>query len=232
MLFPALRNTATAVFTAALFGWTPILNAASVSYFLDQTNTTPPLNDGVNYLVVTLDNNTSSPTLGNDNLITFTVSTVPGAFTKGSNFGIQSFGFNTDVALSTGNISIVQPNPSTGWTIDGPPPSAQDGFGKFDWVISNGGSNRTDPLVFTIDINGDMLSDYANPSSGNAGQGNAWFAAHVAGFTVSGSSVTSSWFGGGNGAIPPNEVPVPPAVWLFGSGVLAMIGISRRGKPV
>jgi choice-of-anchor C domain-containing protein len=27
-----------------------------------------------------------------------------------------------------------------------------------------------------------------------------------------------------------NPVPVPPAVWLFGSGVLGMIGIARRKK--
>ena len=29
---------------------------------------------------------------------------------------------------------------------------------------------------------------------------------------------------------PPNPVPVPAAVWLFGSGLLGLIGISRRKK--
>ena len=29
-----------------------------------------------------------------------------------------------------------------------------------------------------------------------------------------------------------SEVPVPAAIWLFGSGLLGLIGISRRKKPV
>jgi len=30
--------------------------------------------------------------------------------------------------------------------------------------------------------------------------------------------------------LPPAGVPVPPAVWLFGSGLLGMVGIARRRK--
>jgi hypothetical protein len=32
-----------------------------------------------------------------------------------------------------------------------------------------------------------------------------------------------------SGALPPSEVPIPAAVWLFGSALLGMVGISRRG---
>lgn len=223
----SLKGLTAALLTAGLCGATAA-NAASVSYFLDQTNTHPELSDGVNYLMVTLDDNTASPIVGNDNLITFSVSTVPGAFTEGSNFGIQSFGFNnpTGLALSSSNFLV-----PAGWSIDLPPPSQLDGFGAFDYVISDGGANRQDPLVFSIDFDGDIFADYVGPSSGTAGQGNAWFAAHVAGFVIEGSEVSSAWFGGGDGGgSPPNVIPVPAAVWLFGSGLLGLIGVARRKK--
>ena len=31
-------------------------------------------------------------------------------------------------------------------------------------------------------------------------------------------------------AIPPSAVPVPPAVWLFGSGVMGLLGVARRKR--
>ena len=48
---------------------------------------------------------------------------------------------------------------------------------------------------------------------------------------------TSKWedFDGGNhpfisGSVEPNVVPVPAAVWLFGSGLLGLVGVARRKK--
>lgn len=32
----------------------------------------------------------------------------------------------------------------------------------------------------------------------------------------------------GDGAVPPSAVPVPAAMWLFGSGLLGLVGVSRR----
>jgi len=222
-------KAATAVLLAAGIFGASAANAVSVSYFLDQTNEDPTLPDGINYLIVTLDNNTISPTSGFDNLITLTVSKVPGAFTEGNNFGIQSFGFNNPGGnLPASAASAIIDTPS-GWSTNGPPPSNQDGFGDFDWTVSGGGSNRQDPLVFSIDLDGDVFADYLGPSSGTAGQVNAWFAAHVASFTNSTSSgADSAFFGGGDEGFPPNAVPLPAAVWLFGSGLLGMIAIARR----
>lgn len=223
----SLKGLTAAVLAAGLCGATAA-HAASVSYYLDQTNT-PPLSDNVNYLMVTLDDNTLSSTPGNDNLITFTVSTVPGAFTEGGNFGIQSFGFNNpgNVMLTSSNFLL-----PTGWGVNFPPPdNTLDGFGKFDIAITSTGSNRLDPLEFSIDVNGDnYLTSYFGPSSGNAGgEGNAWFAAHVTDFVIGATMVSSAWFGGGEGGgSPPNVVPVPAAVWLFGSGLLGLIGLARR----
>ncbi|MHB8471611.1 MAG: PEP-CTERM sorting domain-containing protein [Gammaproteobacteria bacterium] len=34
--------------------------------------------------------------------------------------------------------------------------------------------------------------------------------------------------GGGDGSGPPAAVPVPAAMWLFGSGLLGLVGVSRR----
>jgi archaellum component FlaG (FlaF/FlaG flagellin family) len=75
--------------------------------------------------------------------------------------------------------------------------------------------------------------------------------------TIFGGNIFSSWLGTGNGVTfgqhldfygtiyalddidladhsrynyTPNAVPVPAAVWLFGSGLLGLVGIARRGK--
>lgn len=34
--------------------------------------------------------------------------------------------------------------------------------------------------------------------------------------------------GGGNGGTPPPAVPIPAAVWLFGSGLLGLVGVGRK----
>ena len=51
------------------------------------------------------------------------------------------------------------------------------------------------------------------------------------------STCTLTWDLGGSTiavdleqVLPPAGVPVPPAVWLFGSGLLGMVGIARRRK--
>jgi hypothetical protein len=38
----------------------------------------------------------------------------------------------------------------------------------------------------------------------------------------------SGWLGGGG--VPPSAIPVPAAVWLFGSGLLGLVGVARRRK--
>ena len=209
-----LAKTLAAVLLAAASA-APV-HAASVTYYLNQSNEDILMPDGTNYLTVTIDDE------GAVGDINFTVSTVAGAFTPLSNFGIQSFGFNDPSSLLTaGNII-----PPTGWNVSAN--TRQDGFGNFDWVVSDGGQDRQDPLQFSIrGVAGDTLSSYFGPSSGTAGQGNAWFAAHVTDFGTSDPFTTSAYFGGGDGPdFPP--VPIPAAVWLFGSGLLGLVGVARR----
>ena len=79
-----------------------------------------------------------------------------------------------------------------------------------------------------IGIDGDTPEDYASKLS-SGGEYDVLFAAHVAGFDKQidfDSSISSAHFGGSS------VVPVPPAVWLMGSGlgVLGAISRRRRGK--
>lgn len=101
----------------------------------------------------------------------------------------------------------------------------QNGFGKFELIPqTNGANNRVTDLTFslvpvtsggasTIDQN---LSDYLVLSSGTAGEGNQFFAAHVAGLKINNSQVTSAYFGG------TTPVPLPETGWLLLSGFAAL----------
>lgn len=193
-----------------------VASAASVSYFLDQSNENLLLPDGTNYLKVTISDSISSP--GDIEFLVETLS--PLSSIEDTNFGIQSFGFNSTQTLTGTNIVGLPSGWGTSLNTN------QDGFGNFDFVESGTGSNRADPLGFRITgILGDTVSDYAVLSSGNAGEGNVFFAAHVTGFMdvdPGAGTITSAYFGGST------PVPVPAAVWLFGSGLLVLIGIARK----
>ena len=199
---------------AAAFALLAGLSAApafgmSISYYLDQSNiNAAPYADGQNYLQVTISDNVN----GN---IDFTVQTLaPLSSHAGTNYGIDSFGFNTTLGISAANIA----GPS-GWNIQ--TTQNQDGFGNFIAVVNGTGSNRVDPLHFSIiGIAGDTPLDYVRLSSGNAGEGNVDFAAHVAGLNT---TVTSGYFGG--------SAPVPEAdTWAMMVAGLGLVGMSLRGR--
>jgi hypothetical protein len=204
------RNLLALLFVLAPF---QALHAASVSYFLDQSNT---LADGPNYLKVTVSDGTGG-------LIDFKVETLaPLNSLPHSNFGIQEFSFNTTLA-NPPDTSLV--NLPTGWSGNSaPPPNQADGFGAFDLNVSNGGSNRLSVLTFSINVAGDSIYNYTSAvSGGTASQGNVLFATHVAGFD-DGYGNTSAFFGGST------PVPVPAAIWFFGSGLLGLAGMVRRKR--
>jgi len=150
--------------------------------------------------------------------INFTVQTLSALSTLADNkYGIDQFGFNTTITLTDANIT----NEPSNWSLLGS--GNMDGFGGFSFrEDTNGANNRVDPLTFSITgIMGDTIGDYIGLSTGNAGQGNALFAAHVAGF-ADGQGNTSAFF-----AAP---VPVPAAVWLFGTGLIGLAGMARRRR--
>jgi len=213
-------HTGAALSLLAVFSTAPAFGA-SVSYFLDQSN---DLTDGTNYLQVTISD-------GIGGLIDFSVETLaPLNSIAGTNFGIQAFDFNTTLATLPADSALV--NLPTGWTGNvAPPPNTGDGFGQFEFEVSDGGSNRQTTLTFSVDVAGDTINDYYELSSGTAGQGNVQYAAHVAGFTtqscISGPC-TSAWFGGG--------APVPEAdtyaMLLAGLGLVGFAARRKLRKPV
>lgn len=144
--------------------------AASISYFLDQSNALP---DGSNYLRVDVAD-------GANGAIDFTVQVLgPLSSIAGSNFGIQSFAFNVVPGGSAEAMNIT--GLPTGWRANDS--RRMDGFGLFDVRLAGRGNARMGTLTFSITgIDGDRPEDYALLSRGRAPEGHEFFAAHVAGF--------------------------------------------------
>lgn len=182
--------------------------AASVSFFLDQSNELP---DGVPYLSVTL---TENGTGGVD----FLVQTLDGLNDIADrNFGIQKFGFNF-VDDAWGDISGLPAH----WRMQ--QNKRMDGFGRFDIRLQGKGRARTDNLSFTVD--GADLGDFG-----------PLFSAHVAGFEwcrvdeplqCNERDCTTSAYFAGYMDVPVAHTPLPASAWLFGSGLLGLIGFARR----
>ena len=200
--------------------------------------------NGTTYATVTMDDNDDP-----SGVIDFTVA-LSDYWTGicGNNCGFDSFGFNTS---GLGGIEDVINLPLIEWdTTIATNGTAQDGFGKFDVVVrTNGAANRVAPeLTFSIDNSTnilDIFSDYVDGST-NSANGSTFFAAHIAGFSdvnldspgvdcvydadgpsVECNELVSIWVGS-DGTV--SVVPVPAAVWLFGSGLLGLIGVARRKK--
>lgn len=185
-------------------------NAATVSYYLDQSN---DLDDGINYAQVTISDN------GDD--IDFSVQVLSSAFTvsDGSNFGMQNFSFNYDTSLLVGVSNIVDIDPLAWAVSEGE--NAGGGFGKFEFNLTGDGSSRTELLTFSITgVDGDTIGSYAMGSDLKPAAVE-FFAAHIAGFDTT-NDVTSAQFAGSS------PVPVPAAVWLFGSGLIGLVGVARK----
>lgn len=187
-------------------------NAATISYYLDQSNA---LLDGVNYAQVTISDSTT--TIGD---IDFSVEVLASAFTvSGSNFGMQNFSFNYDPSLSIDTSNIIETS-LLAWTVS-EGANAGGGFGKFGFQLSGNGSSRTELLSFSITgVANDTINSYAMGSTLKPAA-IEFFAAHIAGFGTT-DGVTSAQFAGSS------PVPVPAAVWLFGSCLIGLAGVVRR----
>ena len=193
------------------------------TYGLNENNI--GLGTGIDYAEVTIWDTTA------DNDIHFEVVLNHAFFDEGSNFGLQSFYFNstvdTTLLLGSGpvNWSFSEDygtNPIG--TVPGEGFQASQ-FGRFNIKYAGTGNTREDPLEFTLRTTGDSLMSYAlNNSAGFA------FAAHIADFDLANccnKTEDSGWF---STPATPSPIPVPAAFWLFGTALLGFIGVSRRTK--
>ncbi len=196
--------------------------AASVSYFLDQSNRLP---DGTNYLTVTIDDE------GQAGAINFHIQSLePLSGLACDKFGVLKFGFNGD-ELGMDNI-LGLPD---GWKVKHD--KKMDGFGKFENVLIGKKWDGQDPLSFSIiGIDGDSIFSYVD--SHDAGDG-VFFAAFAGGIEGDRHHGHGKWYGDdchrckkgayfGGGELAP--VPVPAAAWLFGSGLVGLLGLTRRNR--
>jgi hypothetical protein len=209
--------------------------SATVSYVLDQSNV---LADGVDYMKVTLSDSDNGS-------IHFKVEMLDSLLSMGgdSHFGIDSFAFNVVGGTDT-EAQDVSGLPG-GWVARNQ--RRMDGFGLFDIRVKGSGRKRTNELEFDITgVDLDTLMSYADLSTGRAPQGHVFFAAHIGGLAIDKCNVRESssvhvLHNGGSGGHdddgecsesayiggPGTIVPMPAAVWLFGSGI-GLLGAVRR----
>ena len=183
-------------------------SAASVSFFLDQSNKFP---DGVNYLSVSLmDDNT-----GGVRVLVKTLDPLNNI--AGDRFGIQKFGFG----LNPGVFGAVTDLPD-GWKVK--QNKHMDGFERFDFWLQGKGWVTTEELSFTV--SGVSLANL-----------DPLFAAYVTGLEWHniGDQRPGKCRGEGclinanfTGSMSTTPVPIPAAVWLFGSGLLGLVAVARK----
>ena len=123
--------------------------------------------------------------------VSYTVDALTPPFTAGTNFGIQRFGFNSDLVITSGQFAL-----PSGWSLTTDQNLSQ--FGVFDYVVSGTGSTRQDPLSFTI--SGLASSDVTLSHFNILNNSGFIVQAHIADFTaVEGAGelgFTSAQFGG------------------------------------
>ncbi len=217
-----MNRMTTVVAGLVLIGANVNAGAASISYYLDQTNIdSGALVDGVPYALVTIDDNVP-------NQLNFTVSLLASLTSiAGSNFGIDNFAFNVVGAnpLQDSGTVAGQWTLPAGWAGNVEPPAIQaDGFGRFDARVDGGGSTRLTTLSFSLNNTALTLYSFAEASHNGNGQGNVYFAAHIAGFSP-GAPASSGYFGGST----LTAVPLPASLPLLLTGIgLCLRNIRRR----
>ena len=170
------------------------------TYFLNQSNT---LTDGVNYAQVDV--------LVNDGNLDFTVTAL-----EPTNWKFSNFYFN--LGGPTGDITLT--GLPTGWTADTDQNVSE--FGLFSDGAKGTGSSLQSIFSFTAD--GTNILSFANLLANNKG---FIFAAHVQ-CSGRGGNVCDSVDGESSHHIA--AIPIPGAIWLFGTALVGFISMNSRRK--
>ena len=131
-------------------------------------------------------------------------------FSKGQ-ASIEQFGFNVE-GFDLDLLSFT--DISDGFSVN-PKGSTMSKFGGFDIDIFGEKGFGFDPVSFTIVASGDSIDTYTTALT------NKGFL-----FSAKLSKDAPMAF------IATSAVPIPAAIWLFGSGLIGLIGIARRKRAV
>lgn len=220
--------------TALAFATQPAKAAYQAkTYTFTQSNV---LADGVNYGTITVESYDGIGATGGSLLtgqirFTVTAATAPYASVDPGvgKFGIQDFGFNFDkLTITATDIAAV---PSSGWTFN--VTNSGGGFGpfsKFDATADASGNDRRNPLVILIKNQGTNAL-IANVTLSNDGTPPSYFAAHVAGFSLSNSATTSHKIAvtnlSDNGGLGDAIATPAPAGFVLLASALPVFGLRR-----
>lgn len=159
------------------------------------------------------------------------------------NYGFFSnpHGDDTDGGASCDNVE--DPIPEECWLNDGWIVTSENSetlYGIGGWIDSNtGGGAKITFLLDGYDVSGNDTDNIGNTNRDGESIGVGWTFVGVIetnGFQtveireLSGKDAQQEFIFGDSFTIGVSAVPIPAAAWLFGSGLLGLVGIARRKK--